>query len=64
MLYPPWPVPAGGGGFFTGLLVLFILFLLVRYVLYSVFAMGDLGSSVFMWPFVILAVIYFANGGQ
>lgn len=48
----------------TGLLVLFILLLIVRYLLYPVFVMGDLGSSVFLWPLVILAIIYFANGGQ
>jgi len=64
MLYPPWPVPFGGGGFFTILLALIALFLIIRYILYPVFAMEDIGSSIFMWPFVILAVTYFTNGGQ
>jgi len=57
-------IPVGGGGFFTKLLVLAALFLIVRYILYPVFAMRDIGSSIFLWPFVILAVIYFAAGGQ
>ena len=55
---------SGWSTFFTIVLALIALFLIIRYVLYPAFAAGDIGSSIFMWPFVILAIIYFTAGGQ